>query len=278
MDALCFYKMHGLGNDFVVLDQRTRSMTLSPEVIRRIADRRLGVGCDQLLCIEPSNRAHAFMRVYNADGSASGACGNGTRCVGRVLMEQSGEDRVEIETEAGVLAVFAALRGYTVDMGRPRFGWDEIPLARAMDTLELDLALGPLERPSAVNMGNPHAVFFVPDAEAVPIAELGRELEHDPLFPERANIGVASVRDESTIRLRVWERGAGLTTACGTGACAALVAAARRGLTGPSADLLMDGGRLHVEWDEKQRVLMTGPAALSFTGELAPELYAAASP
>lgn len=274
MGELRFLKMHGLGNDFVVLDQRSGSIALSPEIVALIADRRLGVGCDQVLCIEPSHQAHAFMRVFNADGSESGACGNGARCVARILMEQNGTSRVEIETAAGVLSAAVGLRGYTVDMGRPRFGWDEIPLSRAMDTLGLDLARGPLERPTALNLGNPHAVFFVDDLETVPLAELGPELEHDPLFPERANIGVAEVHSEKELRVRVWERGVGLTTACGSGACAALVAAACRGLTGRRAEVLLDGGRLHVEWTDAERVLMTGPATLSFSGELAPELLA----
>jgi diaminopimelate epimerase len=185
---------------------------------------------------------------------------------------------VVIETAAGLLTVRADAQGYTADMGRPRLGWDEIPLARPMDTLALDLALGPLREPVAVSMGNPHAVFFVGDAEAVPLAELGPTLEHDPLFPERANIGIAEVRDARTIRLRVWERGVGITSACGTAACAALVAAARRSLTGRVAEVRLDGGSLRVVWSEKDRVLMTGPAALSYSGELAPELLAAAEP
>lgn len=276
MSELRFQKMHGLGNDFVVVDRRAGRLTLDPEQIRRIADRRLGVGCDQVLSIEPSELGHAFMRVWNADGSSSGTCGNGTRCVGRLLMEESGRNEVVIETEAGLLEVRANLKGYTVDMGRPRFGWDEIPLAREMDTLELELSLGPLDKPVAVNIGNPHAVFFVADVDAVPLEELGPELEHDPLFPERANIGIAEVRDEETIRLRVFERGAGLTAACGSGACAALVAAARRGIAGPKATIILDSGRLQVQWTERDRVLMTGPASLSYTGELAPELLAIA--
>lgn len=274
MDELDFHKMQGLGNDFVILDRRSGKLSLSPGQIQRIADRRLGVGCDQLLSLEPSARADVLMRVYNPDGSESGACGNGTRCVARLIMDEQGGSRASIETEAGILTVTAGARGYTVDMGAPRFGWDEIPLARAADTLALDLALGPLERPTAVNMGNPHAVFFVADAAAVALAELGPELEHHPLFPERANIGVVEVRDERTLRVRVWERGAGLTAACGSGACAALVAAARRGLTERAADVLMDGGRLRVVWSEADRVLMTGPAMHSFRGHLDPELLA----
>lgn len=280
MDELRFHKMHGLGNDFVILDRRSESLTLDPEQIRRIADRRLGVGCDQLLIVEAADpdRADAFMRVFNADGSESGACGNGTRCVGRLLMDYKGVTQVTIETEAGLLPVKAALQGYMVDMGRPRFRWEEIPLAAAADTLALDLAHGVLAQATAVNLGNPHAVFFVDDVEAVPLEEFGPRLEHHPLFPERANIGVAQVCDQRTIRLRVWERGAGLTAACGSGACAAVVAAVRRGLAERSVDVVLDGGRLHVAWSEEGRVLMTGPATLSYTGVLAPELLSIAGP
>jgi len=274
MDELAFHKMHSLGNDFVIIDRRSGRLSLSGAQIRMIADRRRGVGCDQLLSLEPSQRADLFMRVHNPDGSEAEACGNGTRCVARMIMEQHGTSRVRIETRADVLLVTAAVQGYTVDMGRPRFGWDEIPLARPMDTLALDLSLGPLAQPVALSMGNPHAVFLVDDAEAVAIEQLGPELEHNPLFPERANIGVAEVRDAHTIRLRVWERGAGLTAACGSGACAALVAAARRGLTGRSADLLLDGGRLRIVWNHADRVLMTGPASHSYSGRLHPDLLA----
>ena len=272
MDELDFHKMQGLGNDFVILDRRSGRLSLSPAQIRRIADRRRGVGCDQVLCLEPSERADVFMRVYNADASEVGACGNGTRAVARLMMEERGGNRALIETAAGVLTVTAGVQGYTVDMGRPRFGWDEIPLAQPMDTLALDLASGPLEAPVGVNIGNPHAVFFVDDAEAVPLAELGPGLESDPLFPERANIGVAEVRGPRSIRLRVWERGAGLTRACGSGACAALVAAARRDLTERSAEVMLDGGMLRIAWNEADRVLMTGPASHSFKGRLDPEL------
>jgi diaminopimelate epimerase len=274
MDELDFYKMQGLGNDFVILDRRSGKLSLSPAQIRRIADRRHGVGCDQLLCLEPSTRADVFMRVYNADGSEVGACGNGTRAVARLVMEERGGNRAAVETSAGVLGVTAGIQGYSVDMGRPRFGWDEIPLARPMDTLALDLASGPLSQPVALNLGNPHAVFFVDDADAVPLAELGPPLETDPLFPERTNIGVAEVRDRRTIRLRVWERGVGLTLACGSGACAALVAAVRRDLTERAAEVVLDGGPLRIAWNDAERVLMTGPASHSFKGRLDPELLA----
>jgi diaminopimelate epimerase len=272
MDELDFHKMQGLGNDFVILDRRSGKLSLSAAQIQRIADRRLGVGCDQILCLEPSERADVFMRVYNADGSEVGACGNGTRAVARLIMEERGGSRAAIETAAGVLSVSVSVQGYTVDMGRPRFGWDEIPLARPMDTLALDLELGPLAQPTAVNLGNPHAVFFVEDVEAVPLAELGPLLETDPLFPERANIGVAEVRGRRSIRLRVWERGAGLTRACGSGACAALVAAVRRDLSDRAAEVRLDGGTLKIAWNEADRVLMTGPAAHSFKGRLDPEM------
>jgi diaminopimelate epimerase len=274
MDELAFHKMHGLGNDFVILDRRSGKLSLSPAQIRRIADRRLGVGCDQLLSLEPSERADVFMRVYNPDGSESGACGNGTRCVARLMMEERSGARARIETAAGVLTVTAGARGYTVDMGAPRFGWDEIPLSGPADTLALDLALGPLQQPVALSMGNPHAVFVVEDAEAVPLAELGPELERHPMFPERANIGVVEVQGPRQLRVRVWERGAGLTPACGSGACAALVAAVRRGVAERAAELAMDGGTLRIVWSEADHVLMTGPALHSFRGRLDPEMLA----
>ena len=273
MSELRFHKMQGLGNDFVILDRRSGRLSLSPPQIRRIADRRLGVGCDQLLSIEPSQAADAFMRVYNADGSESGACGNGTRCAARLLLAEADANEIRLETIAGVLAVAAdRAGGYTVDMGAPRFDWREVPLAEPADTLRLPLVRGPLREPVALSMGNPHAVFFVDAVEAVPLETLGPELEHDPLFPERANIGVAQVLAPDAIRLRVWERGAGLTPACGSGACAALVAAVRRGLTGREVTLRLDGGDLRVAWREGGSVLMTGPAAHSFTGRIDPEL------
>jgi diaminopimelate epimerase len=277
MDELVFHKMHGLGNDFVVLDRRSGKLSLSAAQIRRIADRRFGVGCDQLLCLEPSERADVFMRVYNADGSEAGACGNGTRCVARLIMEERGGTRALIETAAGILSVTAGIHGYTADLGVPRFGWDEIPLAAPADTLALDLALGPLAQPVALNIGNPHAVFFVEDAKSVPLAELGPELEHHPMFPERVNVGVVEVRDARTLRVRVWERGAGLTTACGSGACAALVAAVRRGLCERAVKVVLDGGALRVAWNEAGHVLMTGPASHRYRGRLDPEMLADAA-
>ncbi len=274
MSELDFHKMHGLGNDFVIVDQRSGKLSLSPAQISRIGDRRHGVGFDQLLCLEPSDKADVFMRVFNPDGSESGACGNGTRCVARLMMEEHGLSRVSIETRAGVLESSPGLQGYTVDMGKPGQSWDEIPLASAMDTLSLDIEAGPLKQPTAVSMGNPHAVFFVDDAEAAPLDVFGPDLEQHPIFPKRANISVAEVRDRETIRLRVFERGAGMTLACGSGACAALVAAVRRGLTAHTASVILDGGRLRITWGEDGRVKMTGPATHAFKGAFDPEMLA----
>ncbi len=264
--------MHGCGNDFVVFDERAAPLGLTARRAAAIADRREGVGCDQFIVIERApadSGADAFMRIRNPDGGEAGACGNATRCVVRLLHEQTGRDAITIATLAGVLpATVQADGGISVDMGTPRLGWRDVPLARPMDTLHLDLEAGPLRDPAALSMGNPHATFFVPDAEAVPIAELGPGLEHAAIFPARANIGVAQVRAPDRIRLRVWERGAGLTRACGSGACAALVNAARRGLAGRQATVLVDGGALEITWRDDDHVLMSGPTAVAFTGEL----------
>lgn len=282
MNARPFIKMHGLGNDVVILDARTTPLPLSADAARWIADRRRGVGCDQVVVIEPpaNGRAEAFLRFYNADGGEAQACGNGTRCVAALLMGDSGAPHITLETVAGLLAGRrAADGGVTVDMGPAKTGWQEIPLARAGDTLHLDLALGPLADPVAVNMGNPHAVFFVADVAAIDIETLGPMLEHDPLFPERANIGIAQVTGPDRLRLRVWERGAGLTQACGSGACAAAVAAIRRGLTGRTVTLDLDGGPIEITWRETDgHVLMTGPVATAFTGTLDLDAPAPAAP
>ena len=270
-----FVKMHGLGNDFVVLDGRKGALALDAERVRRIADRRIGVGCDQLLMLEqPHGEGDVFLRILNADGSEAEACGNGTRCVAELVMEESGKSAIVVETVAGsVAASRAGEHRVGVDMGTPRLGWPEIPLARDCDTLNLPLSLGPLVVPVCTSMGNPHATFFVDDAEAIDLATLGPRLEHDPLFPERANIGVVQMLARDRLRFRVWERGAGITRACGTGACAALVAAARRGLAGREAEVLLDGGILVVAWREDGHVEMTGPVATSFTGTLDPSLW-----
>jgi len=247
-----------------------------------LADRHTGIGCDQLILIEPPRHpaARVFVRFLNADGSEAEACGNGTRCIARLIATETGDSRVRLETLAGLLdaELLPDLR-VAVDMGPARTGWRDIPLARAMDTLAVDLAAGPLANPVCTSIGNPHATFFVADADAVDLAGLGPLLEHDALFPARANIGVATVRDRERIRLRVWERGAGITRACGSGACAALVAAHRRGLTGRHATVALDGGELDILWSPDGEeggghVIMTGPATLAFEGSLDPALLA----
>jgi diaminopimelate epimerase len=269
MAAVPFLKMHGLGNDFVVVDGRARAFDPTPEETRALADRRTGIGFDQLIIVEPPRQglAHAFMRIRNADGGEVEACGNATRCVARLVMDELGRSHAIVETVAGLLDAEAKPEGLVaVDMGVARLDWREIPLREAVDTLHVPVSAGPLADPVATNMGNPHATFFVPDAEAIALAELGPGLEHHRMFPERANIGVAQILDPRRIRLRVWERGAGITRACGTGACAALVAAARRGLTGRRAEVILEGGTLLIEWLADGHVLMTGPAAVSFRG------------
>jgi diaminopimelate epimerase len=266
---LPFTKMHGLGNDFVVIDARSRPLDLGGDQKRRIADRRRGIGCDQLIVLEKSARADVFMRIYNPDGTEAGACGNATRCVAGRLMAEQGVERIVVETISGLLPTSAADCGeITVDMGEVRTGWREIPLAQECDTLHLPLAQGRLADPVGVNVGNPHAVFFVPDVAAIDLAAVGPALEHAPLFPDRANIEFVQRLDAGKLRMRVWERGAGITQACGSGACATLVAAARRGLTGRKAEVVLDGGTLTIEWLANNHVLMTGGWATSFQGEI----------
>ena len=282
MSAISFTKMHGLGNDFVVIDGRGETFALAADQARTVADRHLGVGCDQVITIEPpkDGAAHAFMRIRNADGGEVGACGNAARCVAALLMKETGRPNIRLETASGILeAENSDDSGVTVDMGAPKLEWSEIPLSEPADTLRLDLEAGPLRDPAAVSMGNPHAVFFVEDVDAINLAQLGPRLEHHRLFPERANIGIAQVLSRETIRLRVWERGAGITQACGTGApaCAAVVArraANRRGLTARAVSVTLDGGGLQIEWREDDHVMMTGPVAVSFTGILDEALIA----
>ncbi len=270
-----FLKMHGLGNDFVVLDARSRPLALDGAAVRALADRRTGVGCDQLIVVEPARHqaADAFMSIRNADGSEVAACGNATRCVAWMLMRETGGQQAVIETKAGLLKAQAAGRqGIAVDMGPARLDWQDIPLAEAMDSLHLPVSLDGLADPVGVGMGNPHAVFFVDDADAIDLTRLGPPLEHHRLFPQRCNIEVAQVLAADRIRMRVWERGTGITLACGTGACATLVAAARRGLTGRRAEVVVDGGVLTIEWLADNHVLMTGPVALAYAGTLDPSL------
>ena len=269
-----FLKMHGLGNDFVVLDRRDGAPRLDAELARQLADRRFGVGCDQVIVLEPPTRddADVFMRIHNPDGGEAEACGNATRCIANLVMEETGAEIARIETVAGLLTGRRQDGGrvVSVDMGAPRLDWRDIPLAKAMDTLALPGSFAGYEKPCAVSMGNPHIVFFVPDAQAVALESVGPKIEHDPLFPARANIEFATIRADGSIDLRVWERGAGITLACGSGACATMVAAVRRGLTGRKAAIDLPGGRLEIEWREEDgHVIMTGPVALSFRGEFA---------
>ena len=276
MDA-SFRKMHGCGNDFVVFDERARKLGLTPARAAAIAHRRIGVGCDQFIVIEPpppGSNADAFMRIRNPDGAEAGACGNATRCVAALLAAETGRPAQTIQTISGNLPSIVHDDGsVTVDMGPPRFGWQDIPLLAPADTLHLPLGEGPVSDPAAASMGNPHATFFVADVEALPVAALGPKLEHARIFPERANIGFAEIIARDRIRLRVWERGAGLTLACGSGACAAIVNAARRGLTDRRASIEMDGGVLELQWRNDGHVLMTGPVATAFHGTLDLDAY-----
>ena len=270
-----FLKMNGLGNDFAVVEARDAAFRPSPEQVRRWADREGGIGFDQLIAIEPSSGADAFMRIWNSDGGEVQQCGNAARCIAWLLMEASGRGAVTLDTTGGVLqAVRAGARSVTVDMGAPRLDWREIPLSEPMDTRGIELQVGPIDdpvlhTPGCVSMGNPHVVFFVPDVGAAPVREVGPLVEHHLLFPEGVNVGFAQVESRNRIRLRVWERGAGETRACGTGACAALVAASRRGLTDREAAVETPGGQMRIEWRESDgHVLMTGPVELEGTGTL----------
>ena len=255
-----FHKMHGLGNDFVIVDARKEAFEPSPAMAAGIADRHKGIGCDQLIVLSKSHDADIAMRILNADGSEAEACGNAARCVVALI----GRD-ISVATAAGVL------EGHVGDlpqvaMGVPRFDWEAIPLAYAVDTTAMPVGYGPLERPMAVNIGNPHAVFFVDDVAAIDLAALGPEIEHDPLFPERVNVNVAAVRADGELDLRVWERGAGLTLACGSGACASAVAAIRKGLVQSPVAVHLPGGVLQIDWSEGEPVRMRGPASYAFSG------------
>lgn len=280
-----FLKMNGLGNDFVVIETLTQPFEPSAEEIRQIAKRgQGGIGCDQVVAIDPpkAEGASAFVRFWNADGEVAGACGNATRCVAWLLMQSGGKDAVAFDTSAGRLSgVMAGDKRVTVDMGEPRLSWDQIPLAEEMDTARVELQVGPIDAPwvhtpVCVSMGNPHVVFFVDAPVSDEFAEkTGSLVEHHPLFPEGVNVGFAHVVSRDHIKLKVWERGAGLTAACGTGACAAQVAAVRRGLTDRVATVEFESGPLVIEWRETDgHVIMTGPVALEFTGKL-PETVAA---
>lgn len=286
MDAgeYSFRKMNGLGNDFVVLDGRARALALAPEIVRVIADRKEGIGCDQLIALEPSDKADVFMRIWNADGSEVEACGNAARCVAAVIATEQGRPQVSIETVDQVLGAAVGSDGnVTIDMGVPRLAWDEIPLSEPFhDTSRIELQAGPIDAPvlhspGVVNVGNPHALFFVEDIEAIDLAGIGPMLESHPIFPERANISLVQVLSPDHLKVRTWERGAGLTKACGTAACASAVAAVRRELAGRKVTVSLPGGDLVIEWREADgHVLMTGPYELEFEATLPASLLAPA--
>ena len=259
-----FHKMHGLGNDFVLFDARVQPIEMTAALARAIADRHAGIGCDQIVLLEPpsGSEADVRMRIFNADGSEVEACGNATRCVAMLI---GGESR--IETLGGLLEASAREGGASVSMGEPRFDWNAIPLAYAMDTAAMPVGWEELQAPFAVNVGNPHLVFFVADPDAIDLARLGPLIETDPLFPERINVNVASIED-GRIRLRVWERGAGLTRACGTGACATAVAAISKGLVSSPVAVRLPGGPLTIAWEPGASIRMTGDATHVFTGEI----------
>lgn len=265
MNQIPFIKMHGLGNDFVVIDARETAIDLPETLIRWIGDRHRGVGFDQLVVVEAADDADAHLRFFNTDGTKAGACGNATRCVGAWLANAQGKTRVIMRSVAGHLPARILPDGLVeVEMTTPRIDWQEIPVAQACDTLAMPVVMDDLPAPVGVNMGNPHAVFFVEDVDL--IETYGERLERHSFFPDRANIGFAHVRNRTDMRLRVFERGAGLTLACGSGACAAHVAAFRRGLVDARTVIELDGGALQIEWAGEGPVKMTGPVAISYRG------------
>ena len=272
-----FAKMHGLGNDFVILDWRNDPDRRVPAAAaQRLADRRLGIGCDQILVIRPSQESDIRMDILNQDGSLSGACGNGTRCVADLVMAETGADRISIVTDGGMLSAWrAADDQISVDMGPVFTGWQDVPLAESMDTLHVPLGVAGLPDAVCHALGNPHAVVFVEDAEGLDLARLGPQVEQSSLFPDRVNLSVLSRRDDGSFRMRVWERGVGITMACGSGACASGVAIARRGLGGDVNKIVMDGGAVTIAWQrDNGHVVMTGPVAYVASGYLSPEISA----
>lgn len=265
-----FMKMHGLGNDFVVVDARAYHIDIAPELARALADRHRGVGFDQLAVIGSSADADAHLAFFNADGSVSAACGNATRCIARFLMNETGRDALELTTDRGMLTARDVGEGLTaVNMGQPQLDWQEIPLARPVDTLHLPIPGDPV----ATGMGNPHCTFFVENADMVDLTDFGPAHEHHPLFPERTNVQVAQVIAPDHLRMRVWERGTGVTLASGSSSCATAVAAARRELTGRSVRIDLDGGTLAVDW-RPDGVWMTGPTSHVFNGTLTADFLA----
>lgn len=267
MNALKFIKMNGLGNDFVVIDGRDKSIEISLAQAQAIADRRRGIGCDQIILLEKSDaRADIKMRIRNSDGGEVEACGNASRCIAKLIMDEKGLNHAKIDTLSGILVATKIDDNIRIDMGPAFLEWQDIPLSKPMDTLSLNIVEGPLKNPVAVGVGNPHAVFFVNDLNTIDLEKIGPIIEHHSFYPNRTNVSVAEVLNPNKIRARVWERGAGLTLACGTGACATLIAAVRRGLTERKAIIELDGGPLEIEWSEDNHVFMSGTAEINFTG------------
>ncbi len=265
-----FTKMHGLGNDFIILDLRDGSPLPPIEKIAALTHRKTGIGCDQFIIMLPSEKGTCFMKILNApDASEVEACGNATRCVADILLRESGKDKVVIETLGGLLECWRESdERITTDMGVPKLGWEDIPLSEERDTLHLLIGEGEAQDPVGVNVGNPHAVFFVDDAENFPVREIGPKIEHHPLFPRKANIEFATIIDRENIRMRVWERDAGETDACGSGASATIVAAVRRDLVNRKCAIHLNGGTLNFHWREiDDHILMTGAVAYVFDGE-----------
>ena len=259
--------MNGLGNDFAVFDCRKKPIALDPEQAKLICDRGQGIGCDQLIMLEkPKNTSDVFMRIFNADGIEVEACGNAARCIGRFIMDEKNTNTAIIDTKGGLLKAQRVPNGITVDMGPAYLEWQDIPLSKPMTTISLDIIEGPVKNPVAVGMGNPHVIFFVDNLNKINISEIGPVIEVHRYFPNRTNVGFAQVLSRESIRLKVWERGVGITEACGTGACAALVAAARRNLTDNKATIEVDGGTLAIEWLPNNHVLMTGQTEIDYSG------------
>ncbi len=274
MESVAFVKMHGLGNDFVIIDSRISDPNLTSIAIQNICDRHLGVGCDQLIILAHSTKADLKLTFYNNDASLSKACGNGTRCCAALLLSELEADECCIETASGLLSCWVDDNGLiNVDMGQPKFGWQDIPLSKHMPTDELPLNIQGLTNPSVISMGNPHTIFIVNDVNHIDIKSLGAQIEHHDFFPERTNVEFVQIIDKYNIRIRVWERGAGITLACGSGTCAATVALAQKKLINRKITAQVDGGFLQVHWQKDNHVILSGPIALSFAGTLSENLW-----
>ena len=264
-----FIKMHGLGNDFVVLDSTKNQYNINKTSIQLIANRRFGVGCDQVIEMRHSDKEDIYMKIYNADGTEAAACGNAARCIAGLLFASSPKKEVSIETVAGVLKAKSEENGLIkVDMGKPKFFWKDIPLS--MNISDINFEELALKNGLAINIGNPHIVFFVKDLDAVDINRIGPLIENNSLFPEKVNVEICQLENRKKIKVLVWERGAGNTLACGSGACAALVAAYKNSLSEPQAEIVLDGGSLNITWNigSDEHVIMSGPIAVSFLGDL----------